>query len=53
MKNKIKFKKKMDWIRGMSINQINHYRDNMKNIKEYLSPKQTAERYNDLIQQYI
>ena len=43
----------MDWIRGMSINQINHYRDNMKNIKEYLSPKQTAERYNDLIQQYI
>jgi len=51
--NEDEFKKKMDWIRGMSINQINHYRDNMKNIKEYLSPKQTAERYNDLIQQYI
>jgi hypothetical protein len=51
--NEDEFIEKMDWIRGMSVNQINHYRDNMKPIKEYLSPKQTARRYNDLFQQYI
>jgi len=51
--NEDEFRNKMDWIRGMNMNQINYYRDNMKNIKEYLSPKQTAKRYNDLIQQYI
>jgi hypothetical protein len=44
---------KMDLIRGMSSKQINHYIDNMKNVKEYLSPKQTSNRYNELIKNYI
>lgn len=44
---------KIDNIRGMSTKQINHYRDNMKTVKEYLSPKQTSNRYNELVKNYI
>jgi hypothetical protein len=51
--NEDDFKKKMDWIRGMSMNQIHHYRNNMRAVKEYLSPKSTADRYNNLIKKYI
>ena len=51
--NEDDFKNKIDKIRGMSMNQIHHYRDNMLNIKEYLSPKSTVNRYNKLIKKYI
>jgi hypothetical protein len=51
--NEDDFKNKIDKIRGMSMNQIHHYRDNMLNIKEYLSPKSTVDRYNKLIKKYI
>lgn len=51
--NEDDFKNKIDKIRGMSLNQINHYRDNMLNIKEYLSPKSTADRFNNLIKNYV
>jgi len=51
--NEDDFKKKIDWIRGMDINEINRYRDNMKAVKEYLSPKLTANRYFNLLKIYI
>ena len=51
--NEEDFKTKMDWIRGMDQNKIYHYIDNMLNIKDYLSPKSTADRYYKLIKNYI
>lgn len=50
IENEDDFISKMDRIRYMSMNQIHHYRNNMKAVKEYLSPKQTAKRYVNLIQ---
>lgn len=44
---------KMNLIREMSESKINHYRDNALAIKDYLSPKQTAKRYIDLLNNYI
>lgn len=53
IENEDDFISKMNYIRDMSIDEIYHYRNNMKAVKEYLSPKQTAKRYINLIQMCI
>jgi hypothetical protein len=40
-------------IRSMSNDEIDYYRYNTKYIKEYLSPKQNAYRYNNIIKKYV
>lgn len=44
---------KMNWLRGMSQNDINYFRENTLAIKDYLSPKQTANRYINLLKECI
>ena len=44
---------KMDIIKNMSMEEINHYRQNTLSIKDYLSPKSNAKRYFDLIKNYV
>lgn len=45
-------KNKIDRIRGMGEQELKLYRDSTQLIKEYLSPKQTAKRYLELIKLY-
>lgn len=44
---------KMEKIRNMTPDEINYYRYNTISIKEYLSPKQNAYRYNNMIESYV
>lgn len=46
-------KHKMELIKNMSMEEINYYRQNALVIKNYLSPKENAKRYFDLIKNYV
>ena len=44
---------KMDWIKGMTQDELNRHREDTLVIKDYLSPKQTSNRYIDLFKLHI
>ena len=44
---------KIKYLQGISQQEFNHYRQNTLNIRNYLSPKENARRYFELIKNYI
>lgn len=46
-------KYKMELIKDMPVEEVNHYRQNALLIKDYLSPKSNAKRYLNLFEDYV